>query len=62
MVGGSLKKEDYQISSNQGAIRPDYSPAQAQHNKDNPDNEIKEGACSRGVYAPREIMGKPPRL
>ena len=56
MVGGSLKKEDYQISSNQGAIGPDYSPAQAQHNKDNPDNEIKEGGllqrsvCSSGDY------------
>ena len=43
VVGGSLKNEDYQIGSNQGAIGPDYSLAQAQHNKDNPDNEIEEG-------------------
>ena len=42
-VGGeSLKKEDHQIGSTWGAVGPNYSSVQAQHNKDNPDSETKE--------------------
>ena len=40
---GSLKKEKYQIGLTRGAVRPNYSSAQAQHNKDNPNSETKEG-------------------